>query len=239
VLWQRGYPDQGLHRAYEALQLAERVAHPFSTLLAEATLCEVLLLRGDADKARGRFTIWGATARDLLLPVLAADSRVHAGWALALEGHYEAAILELREGIAESRAAGSNEALFPCLLAWACCEAGLTSDGLSALDDAFAHSGDEQHHRPEFFRLKGELLSRLGSHDPSPGDCFSRALELAVAQGAKSLELRAATSLAGLYHAQGRDDWARDVLLPVYDWFGEGRDTRDHLRAKALLDQLR
>ncbi len=43
---------------------------------------------------------------------------------------------------------------------------------------------------------------------------------------AKSLELRAATSLARLWQAQGKTTAARDLLAPVYQSFSEGFDTR-------------
>jgi hypothetical protein len=36
------------------------------------------------------------------------------------------------------------------------------------------------------------------------------------------LELRAATSLAGLWRDQGKRTEARDLLAPIYGWFTEG-----------------
>jgi len=51
-------------------------------------------------------------------------------------------------------------------------------------------------------------------------------------------ELRAATSLAGLWCDQGKREEARDVLAPVYGWFTEGLDTPVLKEAKALLDEL-
>ena len=60
----------------------------------------------------------------------------------------------------------------------------------------------------------------------------------AKAKDARSFELRAATSLAGLWLRQGKRNPARDLLAPVYDWFSEGFDTRDLKQAKALLDAL-
>jgi predicted ATPase len=67
---------------------------------------------------------------------------------------------------------------------------------------------------------------------------FRYALETARRQQAKSLELRAATSLARLSGKQGRRAEARDLLAPVCGWFTEGLDTADLKEAKALLDQL-
>ncbi len=57
-------------------------------------------------------------------------------------------------------------------------------------------------------------------------------------KGAKSLELRAATSLAGIWQAQGKKDETKKVLTPVYEWFTEGFDTPDLIQAKELFDQL-
>ena len=64
------------------------------------------------------------------------------------------------------------------------------------------------------------------------------ALAVARAQQAKSWELRAAMSMARLWHDQGMREKARALLAPVYGWFTEGFDTRDLKEAKALLDAL-
>ena len=57
-------------------------------------------------------------------------------------------------------------------------------------------------------------------------------------QQAKSLELRAATSLARLWQQQGKRDDARQLLAEVYGWCTEGFDTADLQEAKALLEAL-
>ena len=67
---------------------------------------------------------------------------------------------------------------------------------------------------------------------------FEISLALAREQQAKSLELRAAMSMARLWRDQGKRDEARELLAPVYGWFTEGFDTRDLKEAKALLDEL-
>jgi predicted ATPase len=66
-----------------------------------------------------------------------------------------------------------------------------------------------------------------------------QALTIARRQQAKSLELRAALSLARLWQHQGKRTEARELLAPIYNWFTEGFDTADLQEAKALLEDLR
>ena len=68
--------------------------------------------------------------------------------------------------------------------------------------------------------------------------CFHQALAVARQQQAKSLELRAAMSLARLWQQQGKQQEARELLVLIYDWFTEGFDTVDLQEARALLDEL-
>jgi predicted ATPase len=67
---------------------------------------------------------------------------------------------------------------------------------------------------------------------------FLKAIKVAHMQQAKSLELRAAMSLARLWKSQGKQHAARDTLSELYDWLTEGFDTKDLQEAKVLLDEL-
>ena len=71
-----------------------------------------------------------------------------------------------------------------------------------------------------------------------PLRCFQQALDVSRQQQAKSLELRAAMSLARLWQQQGKRDEARTLLAPIYGWFTEGFDTADLREAKVLLETL-
>jgi predicted ATPase len=112
---------------------------------------------------------------------------------------------------------------------------------LSALTEALVETGKTGDRRwiAELYRLKGELglQSEAGGQDEAE-ESFHRAIAIARGQHAKSLELRAATSLARLWRDQGKRQEARDLLAPVYGWFTEGFDTLDLKEAKALLDRL-
>ena len=90
----------------------------------------------------------------------------------------------------------------------------------------------------ELRRLTGTVLLADNKLDEGQAS-LQQAIRIAQAQQAKSLELRAVTSLARLWGEQGRRADARDLLAPVYGWFTEGFDTADLKEAAALLSELR
>ena len=91
----------------------------------------------------------------------------------------------------------------------------------------------------ELYRLQGALLlTRSGEPHAEAEACLQQALAVAHRQEAKSLELRAATSLSRLWQRQGKRAEAYALLAPIYGWFTEGFDTPDLQEAKALLEAL-
>ena len=115
------------------------------------------------------------------------------------------------------------------------------TDGLQAL--AEAHTLVEQHEErwweAEVCRLRGVLLLRqTGTPQAEAETWLQRALDVARRQEAKSLELRAAMSLARLWQQQGKRAEAHELLAPIYGWFTEGFDTADLQEAKALLEEF-
>jgi predicted ATPase len=242
ILWLRGYPDQALNRSREAVALAERVSHPLTRVMAQSSLSYVHLLRGEPDEGRRWVNQSIALSREFMLPQLIANGTFELGWALAQDGHMKDGVRMMREGVA---AIATGVALwmqsYLYVLAWACGESGRATEGLSLLDRAFsivAESGTK-HLLPELLRVKGDLLLRLSPHDNAADEWFRKATTAAQEGGAKSLELRAALSLARLYHDRGCIGKARDVLRPIYSWFTEGFETHDLVEAKILLNQLR
>jgi predicted ATPase len=91
----------------------------------------------------------------------------------------------------------------------------------------------------ETARLRGELMLFLDPAQQTVAqDYFERAVDAARRRRAKSLELRATSSLARLWARRGDRRKAKELLAPVYSWFTEGFDTADLTEAKALLDEL-
>jgi predicted ATPase len=104
---------------------------------------------------------------------------------------------------------------------------------------AQAEGQGQHYYDAELHRLRAEiLLDTDGDAVEEAEALFSRSLEIARRQKAKSFELRAATSLARLWQRQGKRDAARALLAPLYAWFTEGFDIRDLQDAKALLEDL-
>jgi predicted ATPase len=103
---------------------------------------------------------------------------------------------------------------------------------------ALAESTGERMYEAEVCRLLGDSLLTTGRHGVEAADaCFERALALARRQGARSLELRAATSLVRFRQDRANDLPARDVILPIYEQFEEGFDTLDLRSARDLIAQ--
>jgi predicted ATPase len=92
---------------------------------------------------------------------------------------------------------------------------------------------------PRFPDSSSESSPILPFPHSSPEECFHKAIAIARRQQAKSLELRATTSLSRLWQQQGKKEEARQMLAEIYGWFTEGFDTADLKEAKALLEELK
>jgi predicted ATPase len=141
------------------------------------------------------------------------------------------------------RATGAalNVPYFSTVLADVAAHLGHPEDGLQALAEAhiLVEQHEERYWEAEVCRLRGVLLLRqLGVPQAEAEAWLQRALDVARRQEAKSLELRAAMSLARLWQQQGQRDEARGLLAPIYSWFTEGFDTADLQGAKTLLEEL-
>jgi predicted ATPase len=109
------------------------------------------------------------------------------------------------------------------------------------LAEALAAAREEQMFAAELHRLRARAMLDTGRPEAcaEAQSILEGALRTARLQGARALELRAASSLARLLADTGRRDEARDLLAPIYGWFTEGFATADLKEAKSLLDSLR
>ena len=118
---------------------------------------------------------------------------------------------------------------------------GQVEAGLDSLAEALAlvDSTGERWLEAEIHRLNGQVLHLLPRSDEQRvEEEFAIALRVARSQAAKSLELRAASSLARLWAEHGERQRAHDLLSPIYGWFVEGFGTADLRAAGELLETL-
>jgi class 3 adenylate cyclase/predicted ATPase len=251
-----GYPDQARQRIDEALTVAKELSHPFS--LAFALNCVAVLhqrLR-DIQTVQERDETLLILPREQGFPLWLAQGTFRRGWVLVEQGRVEEGIGQMRQGLAAYRATGTElgRPVLLASLAEAHGKAGQAEEGVAVLAEALAvvDKTGECFYEAELYRLKGELTLQVGSQkskgksqksltldSQSEAEAyFLKAIEIARKQQAKSLELRAATSLARLWQHQGKNAEAHKLLSDVYNWFTEGFATKDLQEAKALLAEL-
>ncbi len=243
ALWTLGYPDQALEKADDAVTLAEQLAHPFTRAFAQIFLGFIHQFRQEAVLAEECAEAAIALCAEQGFPQILGRGKVLRGWAVAARGDAETGIAEIRQGlvISDPTGTGANRPYFLALMAEAYGHTDQAEEGLSLLAESLdlIQKTGERTWEAEIHRLKGDLLLVHSEQNQAEAEAsFDRALEVARRQSAKSPELRAATSLARLWHKQGKPGEARALLAPVYDWFTEGFDTADLKNAKILLDEL-
>jgi predicted ATPase len=242
-LWLLGYPDQAVSSSQAALALAQQLAHPLSLAVALYWAAMLHHMRRESPLTQARAEALTTIATDQGFSGLFAQAMPLLGWARAASGHGEEGIMQIQQGLAAYQATGSarDRPYYLALLAEACTHSEQNAEGLEALAAALARLGksEVQWWEAELHRLKGELLLQHAVAQPGEAEaCFQQALAVARRQQAKSLELRAAMSLAHLWQHQGKRAEAYALLAEVYKWFTEGFDTADLQEAKALLEAL-
>jgi predicted ATPase len=243
ALWLLGYPDQALRYGTGTLALAEKIDHSYTQSRGFYWNAILHLFRREAAIVQERTQRALASASEQGFALVQAAATILDGAALAGQGQHADGSRRIREGLDAYRATGAafQTTHHLILLAEALGAAGSAAEGLEALVDATtqAEKSGERYCEAEIHRLRAELLLAQSVDNQAEAErCLRQALDVARRQAAKSLELRAATSLARVWRDQGKAEDARDLLAPVYDWFTEGFDTADLQEAKALLDEL-
>jgi class 3 adenylate cyclase/predicted ATPase len=243
TLWLLGYPEQALAHIHEALALAHELSHPFSLAWVQSFAAVVSQYRRDVPATYEQAEAAVVLSTEQGFPLYAAQGTSLRGWALAMQGQGKEGLAQVRQGIAAHRATGAALTIpYLCtLLADVYDHLGHTDDGLQALAEAHAlvERHDERYWAAEVCRLRGVLLLRQPETSQAEAEAWLQgALDVARRQEAKSLELRAAMSLARLWQQQDKCTEAHALLTPIYGWFTEGFDTVDLQEAKALLEAL-
>lgn len=239
TLWLQGYPDQAAPKMEAALKLADVLNHPYTKTNAALLSADFHHLLRQWPQCQAQAESGRELAGKWHFAFLGAGCTMHEGVALAQQGQMEKGIAILQQGVDAWKAAGTGTALaywYACL-AEVYLIAGRREEGLKALEESFRHE-EEVYWLPEQYRIRAELLLLAPGNEVEAEAILRQALEVARSQSSRSLELRAAMSLARHLRRQRRTAEGKDLLATCYAWFTEGFDTPDLVDARNLLEQL-
>jgi len=239
TLWLQGYPEQAIPKVEEALRLAEQLKHPYTATQATLHAADFYHMLREWPQCQAWAERGLEQANQRHFGYVHAGFALHRGVALAWQGCVEEGVVLLRQGLDALLATGTRLPLacWYARLAETYLLAGRRQEGLEALDESFRYD-EEVWWLPEQHRVRAELLLLAPGNEVEAEAGCRKALEVARSQKSKSLELRAAMSLARLLRHQGRGAEGRNLLAECYAWFTEGFDTADLQEARELLDSL-
>ena len=240
LLWLLGFPDQARRKIVDTLGAAQLRSSPLSFTFFQmfATFGYQGLREPESAKELGAACI--AHCDEQGIQAEKAWAMVPYGWALTELNDVDRGISLIRAGLAAQLAVGVKSARTQSLaiLADALRHAGRMEAAQEAIEEGLAASerNGERFFDAELWRLKGVLTAKqeVGAAEL----CFRNAIDISRQQAAKSLELRASTSLARHWLAEGKRAEAHRLLAGVYSWFTEGFDTADLREAASLMKEL-
>jgi class 3 adenylate cyclase/predicted ATPase len=243
ALWLLGYPDAALADTKRVVQHARGIGQAASLMFAlhHSSLTQIQFGHYAAANADADELAVLAEEKDASL--WKASGLLWRGCLLTMTGKASDAIPAITAGLAALRSTGSTMwmPLLLTYLARAHSALGQSDEARRCIGEAMTavETAKERWCESEVNRVAGEIWLRSPDPDRQKAeDYVRRALTVARTQQARSLELRAAMSMARLWRDQGKPLQARELLAPVYDWFTEGFDTLDLKEAKALLNSL-
>lgn len=240
-LWLLGFPEQAVQQAAKALHLRREYQpealpiplHQYSSILVFCRdFAAVDRLSGElvelTTKRNDEFSLhWG---------------KIYRGWLLVQQGNLCDGIQLMRENADELRSRGNY--FYECFWRVLLAEAYLLTSDLDAafreIDNTLTYSYEsgDYHLNAQLLKLRGDCLQAANATEAEIEQHYQLAIDTARQQKARSLELRATTSLCRLWQKQGKSSEALICLADIYNCFTEGFDTGDLVEAKALLTEL-
>ena len=243
ALWCLGEPDAALERARESLALVRDTPQPFLLARGLAGVGFVHVFRGEAQSAGAPLEQALALCAEQGFWYFHAIVAAFAGANSVVGGKPVEGIAQMEASIAALRTIGSELLLTVVLgyLAAAHCALLQAKQGLAVIDDGLerAATNGERWGEAELHRIRGDLLLTRGTHEAQRAEASYRtALDLATAQCARAYRLRAATSLARLWRAQGRHAEATSLLAEIVGTWPDDLQSPDLGRAREVLREL-
>lgn len=248
--WLLGRPDDALETNRIAREFASQQHNPFAEAYGESLTAWLHQYRGDAAMVKQHADAAIEISRVHDFAQWRGLGAIFRAWSVAVLENADEGRAQLDRGIAAFRRTGSELNLphFLSLLADAHLRAGDPHAGLGVIEEAIAVAtkNDDRCWEPELHRLKGELVVRLGestSIGAAAGreageSAFREAVAVAIRQNSRSLEVRAALSLARLAAAGDDNPEAKAILASAVDRFPVDVRTPELDEARVILHPL-
>ena len=220
TLWALGFPHRAQQTMRAAMDIARQVSHPFSLAFAHYFNAWFHKLSGEEPAALDAATVALSICEEYGFPFWGLTSAVLRASTSAEQGRTDEGITEMQAKLGAYAAIGGllHRAPMRGLLARAYAAGGRHELALQEVTGAIAdlEGRDERWYESELHRLQGEYLLALDPGNPARAEAaLRRALDVALAQNARSWALRAADSLARLLLGQGHNQEAQDLLAEV------------------------
>ncbi len=237
----RGFPNEGLRCAQQAVSDARALQHPQAVAFALLFEIFVHLARRDATQVLRAYDELEA----ICLPRGIAQELQWAApfrdRALVEMGHVERGLEQMVESL-KAHTITRSRLLRPyyfVLYAGSLLRAGRLDEAQQALDEAASIATESSQHAydAEHARLQAEVL--IAMRQPEAAErMYQEAIRISRAQGARWLELRGARAYANYLAGVNRTSEARTVLEPVCAALSDGAGTLDFVAAEAMLKTL-
>ena len=239
-LWLAGYHREGVEQAEKTIAEAIDLEHPVTICIALIWTAQVFLWDGDGARAEGAIRNLLRYAEKYSFMPYVAYSRSAFAELKIKQGMVSEGVEALRACLAARRVYHVATAPQKCTLAEGLLHLGAIDEGLihveAALQATIERGGS--YWLPEILRVKAALQSRSAEYPASAEATFLEANRIAEEQGALSLILQIAMSIADHRVRTGAIEEAREALRSATSRFKRGLDSRLLSAARDLLTQL-
>jgi predicted ATPase len=232
-----GFADRARAASDTAIAMARRLGRPIDIGFALQVSAFLYVTLRDPARVAAAAAELGTIGAEHGFPMQSALATIFDAWARAETGCLSEGAGGVRNALHQLAIAKTHisRGFNIGMLAEIEARLGALPEALQTSEDALGAAPEDAVYRPDLLRVRAELLARSGAGLDVVEPVLRESIAVARKQGARFLELRAATRLGELLAAAGRGAEARALVADVYEQLTEGFDVPDLRDAAAFL----